>query len=146
MFDAVGKTKDLFLKPTDDCRFWANSCVTFERLVTLLSRLNRTQKTTLVLLVLIVVLRVVRMLTGHQSVAAGAVVFVLFIVLLPFAVLPPLARRFTWRVRNRLLLTDILVGILPIFLVVLFVQVGFFLVIGQVTNYLVHSELDRQLE
>lgn len=73
-------------------------------------------------------------------------VALIFVVLLPFATLGFLFRRITWRVRNRLLVTYFLVGVLPIFLIFLFVQVGFYMLLGQTTNYLLRTELDRRIE
>ena len=118
----------------------------FDGLVALPSRLNRTQWTTLLLFGLIAALTTVWMTTGYGNALIVAILVLAFILLLPFAILPPLVRRFTWRVRNRLFLTYFLVGVLPIVLVFLFVRLAFFLVLSQTTNYLLHAELERRLE
>ena len=82
----------------------------------------------------------VRAATGYFLGRIGtAVLVVAFLVLLPFAVLPPIVRRVTWRVRNRLFLTYFLVGVLPIILIFLFVQLALNLVLSQTVNFLLHG-------
>ena len=109
-------------------------------------RLNRIQKTTAVLFILLLGNSLIRAATGYYLGFAGTAVLVFaFIILFPFAMLP-LIRKATWRVRNRLFVTYCLVGILPILLIYLLVQLGSNLVLGQTTNYLLHKELERRLE
>jgi sigma-B regulation protein RsbU (phosphoserine phosphatase) len=111
-----------------------------------LPHFNRIQKTVALLFVALLANSISRATTGYFLGVIGTVVLVIaFLVLLPFA-LAPLIRRVTWRVRNRLFLTYVLVGILPIVLIYLFGQLGFTLVLGQTTNYMLHTELDRRLE
>ena len=111
-----------------------------------LPRLNWIQKITALVFVILLANSLSRAATGYfLGFRATALLVVAFIILFPFAMLP-LIRRATWRVRNRLFVTYFLVGILPIFLIVLFVQLGFTLVLGQTTNYLLHKELERRLE
>jgi len=111
-----------------------------------LPRLNWIQKITALVFVILLANSLSRAATSYfLGFGATALLVVAFIILLPFAMLP-LIRRATWRVRNRLFVTYFLVGILPIFLIVLFVQMGFTLVLSQATNYLLHKELERRLE
>jgi hypothetical protein len=94
-------------------------------------RLNWIRKITALIFVILLANSLSRAVTGYfLGFAATAILVVAFIVLFPFAMLP-LIRKATWRVRNRLFVTYFLVGILPIFLIVLFVQLGFNLVLGQ---------------
>ena len=114
----------------------------------LLSRLNRLQKITIYLFALFWVnLLIARFIASSGwFILFNVFVALLFFVFLPFATLGFLFRRITWRVRNRLFVTYFLVGVLPIFLIFLFVHIGFNMVLGQVTNYLLHEELNRRLE
>jgi sigma-B regulation protein RsbU (phosphoserine phosphatase) len=116
--------------------------------VALLSRLNRLQKITLYLFAFFWVNLLIGrfIVTSPWFILFNVFVALLFFVFLPFATLGFLFRRLTWRVRNRLIITYFLVGVLPIFLIFLFVHIGFNMVLGQVTNYLLHEELDRRLE
>jgi len=99
-----------------------------------------------VLFILLLGNSLIRAATGYYLGFAGTAVLVFaFIILFPFAMLP-LIRKATWRVRNRLFVTYCLVGILPILLIYLLVQLGSNLVLGQTTNYLLHKELERRLE
>lgn len=114
--------------------------------MTLLS-LNRTQRAALLLFLVVLVNGLIRAATGYSvGRIAAALLVAAFLILLPFAVLPPIVRKITWRVRYRLFLTYFLVGILPIFLILLFVQMGFYMVLAQVTNYLLRQELNRRIE
>jgi phosphoserine phosphatase RsbU/P len=109
-------------------------------------RLNRIQKATALVFLVLVANSLSRAVTGHfLGFIVTALLVAAFIILFPFAMLP-LIRKLTWRVRNRLFVTYFLVGVLPILLIVLFVQLGFTLVLGQTTNYMLHKELERRLE
>ena len=92
--------------------------------MTILSRLTRTQRVALFLFFALLMNSLVRAATGYFLGRIGtAVLVVVFLVVLTFAVLPPIVRSVTWRVRNRLFVTYFLVGVLPIILILLFVQV-----------------------
>jgi sigma-B regulation protein RsbU (phosphoserine phosphatase) len=116
--------------------------------VALLSRLNRLQRITIYLFALFWVnLLIARFVVSSPwFFLLNVFVALLFVVFLPFATLGFLFRRITWRVRNRLFVTYFLVGVLPIFLIFLFVQIGFYMLLGQTTNYLLRTELDRRIE
>jgi sigma-B regulation protein RsbU (phosphoserine phosphatase) len=111
-----------------------------------LPHLNRIQKATALVFLSLVANSVSRAATGYFLGFAGTAVLVAaFIALLPFALIP-LIRKLTWRVRNRLFVTYFLVGVLPIILIYLFAQLGFHLVLGQTTNYMLHKEMERRLD
>ena len=115
--------------------------------MTILSRLTRTQRIVLFLFLALLMNSLVRAATGYFLGWIGtAVLVVAFLVLLPFAVLPPIVRRVTWRVRNRLFLTYFLVGVLPIILIFLFAQLALDLVLSQTTNFLLHEQIDQRID
>lgn len=55
-------------------------------------------------------------------------------------------RRTIWRLRNRLIVTYIFIGVVPVFLIVLLVGIGSFILFGQVADYLITTELNRRAE
>ena len=54
--------------------------------------------------------------------------------------------RTIWRLRNRLIVSELFIGVVPLVLVVLLVALGGYIVAGQTAAYLVTSELDRALD
>jgi phosphoserine phosphatase RsbU/P len=54
-------------------------------------------------------------------------------------------RKFTWRLRNRLVVTYLFIGVLPVLLVLTLVGLGGYMLAGQMATYLVRSELERRL-
>lgn len=56
-----------------------------------------------------------------------------------------LIRQSIWRLRNRLIVTYIFIGVVPLVLVLILVLVGGYIFAGQTAMYLVSSELDRTL-
>jgi phosphoserine phosphatase RsbU/P len=59
-------------------------------------------------------------------------------------VVRPALRRSLWRLRNRLIVTYVFIGVVPIVLILLLAGIGTWIVIGQVAVYLVSSELERR--
>jgi sigma-B regulation protein RsbU (phosphoserine phosphatase) len=112
------------------------------------SKLSRIQRITLILFAIVVANRVISSLTGYSLIGSDLFVIFFLAFLIVFAVLclRPLTRRLLWRVRNRLFVTYFLIGLLPVALLIMFVVLGFYLVLGQTTNYLVHSEINRRLD
>ena len=55
-------------------------------------------------------------------------------------------RRTIWRLRNRLIVTYIFIAVVPVFLIILLVGLGSFIIFGQVSDYLITTELDRRAE
>lgn len=119
-----------------------------DRLVALLSRLNRLQRITLYLLLVFFANLAVSQIIGRSIALSlfNVLILLIFLIMLPFATLGFLFRKLTWRVRNRLFVTYFLVGVVPIVLMLLFFELGFLMVLGQTTNYLLHAELDRHLD
>lgn len=57
-----------------------------------------------------------------------------------------LIRQSLWRLRNRLIITYVFIGVVPLVLVVILVAIGSYIFAGQTAMYLVSSELDRTLD
>jgi sigma-B regulation protein RsbU (phosphoserine phosphatase) len=55
-------------------------------------------------------------------------------------------RRTIWRLRNRLIVTYVFIGVVPVLLIVLLVGLGSYIIFGQMADYLVTTELDRRAE
>lgn len=53
--------------------------------------------------------------------------------------------KITWRLRNRLVVAYLFIAVLPILLILTLVALGGYILAGQVSMYLVRSELDRRL-
>src|SRR6516164_6319 len=112
------------------------------------SKLSRIQRITLILFAIVVANSVISSLTGYSLIGSDLFVIFFLAFLIVFAVLclRPLTRRLLWRVRNRLFVTYFLIGLLPVALLIMFVVLGFYLVLGQTANYLLHAEIDRRLD
>jgi len=104
----------------------------------------------------------------HAALIAGLALFFLDAVLLATGTLPlpasvlavvlvvaafrqfgtALIRRFrlVWRLRNRLIVTYIFIGVVPTVLIIALAYVGAWVVVGQVATYLVGSELKRRAQ
>jgi sigma-B regulation protein RsbU (phosphoserine phosphatase) len=55
-------------------------------------------------------------------------------------------RRMIWRLRNRLIVTYILIAVVPVLLIVLLVGLGSYIIFGQVADYLITTELTRRAD
>src|SRR5215813_2291464 len=112
------------------------------------SKLSRIQRINLILFAIIVANWAISSVTGYSLIGSDLFVifFLGFVTLFAVLCLRPLTRRLLWRVRNRLFVTYFLIGLLPVALLVTFVVLGFYLVLGQTANYLVHAEINRRLD
>jgi sigma-B regulation protein RsbU (phosphoserine phosphatase) len=54
-------------------------------------------------------------------------------------------RRAIWRLRNRLIVTYVLIAVVPLLLIITLVGLGGYIAVGQVAIYVVRSELDRRV-
>jgi phosphoserine phosphatase RsbU/P len=70
------------------------------------------------------------------------VAFILFLVLS----FPKLVRAFLWRVRHRLLVTWVFVGVVPIILILALLAEGTYILMGQIVGYMTTNEIDRHSE
>jgi phosphoserine phosphatase RsbU/P len=64
--------------------------------------------------------------------------------ILGFRLIRILLRKLIWRLRNRLIVTYVFIGVVPIVLIFTLAVLGTFIVVGQVAVYLVSSELERR--
>ncbi len=55
-------------------------------------------------------------------------------------------RRTIWRLRNRLIVTYIFIGVVPVLLIVLLVGLGSYIIFGQVADHLITTELARRAD
>jgi sigma-B regulation protein RsbU (phosphoserine phosphatase) len=73
-----------------------------------------------------------------------AIALVIVIMILGFRLTLNTIRAAIWRLRNRLLVTYLFIGVIPIVLILALAAVGTWIVSGQVAVYLVTSELERR--
>ncbi len=78
---------------------------------------------------------------------SGWVAFLVFIAAVLFSILAFrwLKRRILWRLRNRLIVTYVFIGVIPVILLVAMAGFSVFLFAGQFASYVVISELNAQL-
>jgi sigma-B regulation protein RsbU (phosphoserine phosphatase) len=78
---------------------------------------------------------------------SGWIIFLSFVVIVFFAVLASrwLSSRLLWRLRNRLIVTYIFIGVIPLALLITLALGGFYLSAGQFATYIVTSRLDSEL-
>jgi phosphoserine phosphatase RsbU/P len=114
--------------------------------VRLISRLNRLQRITLILFATVVVNWLIASATGYSLIGGDlfTILFIVFLALLVVTLLRPVVQKVVWRVRNRLLVTYFLVGVVPVVLMVIFVCIGFYMVLAQTANFLLKSEVERR--
>src|SRR5689334_14660989 len=77
----------------------------------------------------------------------GWVNFLIFVAAILFSILAFrwLKRRILWRLRNRLIVTYVFIGVIPVVLLLAMGAFSLFLFAGQFATYVVISELDAQL-
>ena len=98
-----------------------------------------------------IVLAVVWLLLTMTHTAAGLAVFISFAELilglvLIFQLVRYIARQSIWRLRNRLIVTYLFIGVMPVALILILIGIGGWIVAGQVAVFLVTSELERRTE
>ena len=107
-------------------------------------RLGKLDKTFLFLLCLYGILLIVVPSSGFVSLLE----FVLF--LIGFWLVLRLARvglrKAIWRLRNRILVTYVLIAVVPILLILTLAGLGTYMIAGQLAVYMARSELDRRIE
>jgi sigma-B regulation protein RsbU (phosphoserine phosphatase) len=108
---------------------------------------------TLYLAALDLLLFLIRKLAGlvrgsYGQSLGGWTTFLTFVVLALAAVLVwrRLSARLLWRVRNRLIVTYVFIGLIPLVLLVSLAGLAFYLFAGQFATYIVTSKLDADLE
>jgi phosphoserine phosphatase RsbU/P len=77
-------------------------------------------------------------IVGFAAFVLGAILF--------FRLVRYIARQSIWRLRNRLIVTYLFIGVVPVVLIVVLVAIGGYILAGQVAVFLVSSELARREE
>ncbi len=72
-----------------------------------------------------------------------ALVLVVLGSVLAIGLIRGIVRKSIWRLRNRLIMTYVFIGMVPIVLILALAGIGTYILVGQVAAYLVSSELDR---
>jgi sigma-B regulation protein RsbU (phosphoserine phosphatase) len=110
---------------------------------TVWKRLGKLDKAFLILLLVYIVV----LLAVPANAFSGFLQFVLFILgawilirISRFAL-----RKAIWRLRNRILVTYVLIAVVPILLILILAGLGTYMLAGQVAVYLARSELDRRV-
>jgi len=113
-----------------------------------LSRLKWIHRITLILFVTVVANWLTASFTGYSLLGSDlfTIFLIAFLILLVCSLVPPLARRMLWRVRNRLFVTYFLIGAVPVLLILMLIALLFFGLTGAFTAYLAQTELNRRLE
>jgi len=107
---------------------------------------------TLYILALDILLFIIQKLAGifHGSFAdylGGWIIFLSFVVIVSGCVLAArwAASRLLWRLRNRLIVTYVFIGVIPLILLTLLGGLAFYLFSGQFAAYILTSKLDSEL-
>lgn len=112
------------------------------------SRLTRVQRIALILAVTVLANWWISSATGYSLLGSDlfTILLVVFVVLVILQPARMLTARVLWRVRNRLLVTYFLVGMLPVLLVVLIATILFYITAGSIVAYMAQSELTRHMD
>lgn len=73
-----------------------------------------------------------------------AIILVLLGSILAVRLIRQVVRKSIWRLRNRLIMTYVFIGMVPIVLILALAAIGTYILVGQVAAYLVSSELERR--
>jgi sigma-B regulation protein RsbU (phosphoserine phosphatase) len=96
-------------------------------------------------------LAIVWLVLTVMHVMPGVAVLIAFVesilgLILTFRLMRYLARQSIWRLRNRLIVTYLFIGVMPVVLILILIAIGGWIVAGQVAVFLVNSELERRTE
>jgi sigma-B regulation protein RsbU (phosphoserine phosphatase) len=117
-------------------------------ILSFLRRRTRLESALLVALVLASLNQALLWLFGWQLPLAGLTKVVLVVLAVVFGTvcLRRPIRRALWRLRNRLIVTYVFIGVVPIVLLLSILGIALYILMGQVTAYLVTSELRQRNE
>jgi len=111
-------------------------------------KLGRSEKLFVLLALLEVINGVVQRVSARPLPGKGFIDFTF--VILAFTLLLKyflrLTRRFVWRIRNRLIVAYIFIGVAPVLLFFAMLTIGLYVLMGQVTTYLLTRELQNRNE
>jgi sigma-B regulation protein RsbU (phosphoserine phosphatase) len=113
-------------------------------LKTVWKRLGKLDKAFILLLLLYTAL----LLAAPSSFLVGFLEFILFVLgaWLVIRLTRVGLRKAIWRLRNRILVTYVLIAVVPILLILTLAGLGTYMLAGQVAVYLARSELDRRVQ
>lgn len=113
-----------------------------------LQRLPRAERLFLLLALVVAALRVTAWLAGSTVPFQGlaTTLTVLLGVILGVKYLLRFIRRTVWRLRNRLILAYVFIGVVPIALILAMLGIGMYVLMGQVATYLMTAEIRRRNE
>ncbi|PYV42155.1 MAG: hypothetical protein DMG06_14955 [Acidobacteria bacterium] len=113
-----------------------------------LRRLNRIEKVFLILCLLELIYRGTHGLSGIILPVQALLDFslTLIAIVLGFIYLRRLIRRLLWRLRNRLIITYVFIGVVPMVLMLAMAGIASYILMGQVATYMVTTELQRRNE
>jgi sigma-B regulation protein RsbU (phosphoserine phosphatase) len=97
---------------------------------------------------LFVIQKVARIFHGSFGKSLGGwIIFLSFLVIVFFTILAArwLSARMLWRLRNRLIVTYLFIGVIPLALLITLAVYGFYLSAGQFATFIVTSRLDSEL-
>jgi sigma-B regulation protein RsbU (phosphoserine phosphatase) len=110
--------------------------------------LPRLEKVFLALGLLVLVSWTIERLSGFSLPLTGLlrILWVAFGLVLGVKYLLGLVRRGVWSLRNRLILSYVLIGVVPIVLILAMLGIGMYVLMGQVATYLMTAEINRRAE
>lgn len=120
----------------------------FEKTKERIRNLTRIDKVFLIALILRITYGAFATAAGYPLPGDGLVRFFFIVAAILFLIrsFPKLVRTLLWRVRHRLLVTWIFVGVVPIVLIVLLLAEGTYFLMGQFVGYMTTNELRRKSE
>ena len=139
----------MFLRPSFAFAFiQPNMPKLSNQLLGFLRRRTFAEKMLLVLIVQQIVYQAFEKFAGIEMPLEGLLNLVFFALAFLIAVkyLFRLFRRTVWRLRNRLILAYVFIGVVPITLISVMLGLGMYILMGQVATYLMTAELNRRNE
>ncbi|MSO23642.1 MAG: hypothetical protein EXQ58_10410 [Acidobacteria bacterium] len=120
----------------------------FDHLLGFLRQRTRVEKILLLLAIQQIAYQAFYRLAGVTLPLDGLfnLVFVALAVLIAIKYSFRLFRRTIWRLRNRLILAYVFIGVVPIALILVMLGVGMYILMGQVATYLMTTEMNRRNE
>jgi sigma-B regulation protein RsbU (phosphoserine phosphatase) len=117
-------------------------------ILSFLRRRTRLETASLFVLLLVLLNQAIFQLFGGTLPFSGLINFlcVLSVIILGAIYLRRLIRRTLWRLRNRLIITYVFIGVVPIVLLLAMLGIALYILMGQVATYLVTSELKQRNE
>jgi phosphoserine phosphatase RsbU/P len=110
--------------------------------------MNRLQRITLVLFIVVVINWILNRLTGYQILGGDLLnfLFVLFLIILILRSTRSIFRILLWRLRNRLLVSYFLFGVVPLVLIGAMLLLAFELLFGQVAANTIRAEVNNRVD